>query len=89
MKFLVDRMLGTAVRYLRVMGYDAVYAGELARSPNEDNTLLEVCSLEERVLLSRDGELISRAEKRGFDALYLHSIHISDQLRMIKERFNI
>ena len=60
-RFLVDRMLGPLVRYLRFMGYDTLAATELGPGgPREDSELLRLAAREGRVLLTRDRELASR-----------------------------
>ena len=60
-RFLVDRMLGPLVRYLRFMGYDTLAATELGPGgPQEDSELLRRASAEGRVLLTRDRELAGR-----------------------------
>lgn len=55
-RFLVDAMLGNVARDLRLLGYDAEYAG---RAP--DAALLGRCQREGRVLVTRDRELARRA----------------------------
>ncbi len=53
--FLVDVMLGSLARWLRILGYDAAYVRE--REPND---LIERALEEERVLLTRDRRLAAR-----------------------------
>ncbi len=60
-RFLVDRMLGPLVRYLRFLGYDTLAATELGPGgPDEDTVLLRRAVDEGRVLLTRDHELARR-----------------------------
>lgn len=60
-RFLVDRMLGPLVRYLRFMGYDTLAATELGPGgPQEDSELLRRALAEGRILLTRDRELAGR-----------------------------
>lgn len=60
-RFLVDRMLGPLVRYLRFMGYDTLAATELGPGgPHEDSALLRLATREGRILLTRDRELAGR-----------------------------
>lgn len=54
-RFLVDVMLGSLARWLRILGYDAAYVRE--REPND---LIERALEEERVLLTRDRRLAAR-----------------------------
>lgn len=55
-RFLVDAMLGNVARDLRLLGYDAEYAGSAP-----DAALLRRCQREGRVLVTRDRELARRA----------------------------
>ena len=54
--FLVDRMLGRLVAWLRIFGYDTKSALDLKLSSNEDTLLIEMAKSEGRILLSRDKE---------------------------------
>jgi uncharacterized protein with PIN domain len=65
-KFVVDRMLGTLTRYLRLMGYDSKSATELAEgNPKEDSLLLELAFNEKRLLLTKDAELARRGQEQA------------------------
>ena len=57
---LCDVMLGSLVTYLRMCGYDAVYA--LDRGVEADDRLLEIARDERRTLLTRDRQLARRAQ---------------------------
>lgn len=59
-RFVVDAMLGRLARWLRALGYDTLYPG-----PADDHRLLELSTLEERILLTRDGHLARQAGARG------------------------
>ncbi len=63
-RFLVDGMLGSLARWLRISGYDAEYRREA-----DDDSLIEEASRTGRVLLTRDRELAHRARKRGMEAV--------------------
>jgi uncharacterized protein with PIN domain len=65
-RFIVDRMLGTLCRYLRLMGYDAVSANSRAPGDRrEDTRLVEQARTESRLLLTKDRELARRAGELG------------------------
>jgi hypothetical protein len=65
-RFLIDRMLGTLGRYLRLMGYDTMSANSLTPgNSREDTLLLGIALQEERVLLTRDRELAKRGGERA------------------------
>jgi hypothetical protein len=73
--FLLDVMLGTLASYLRMCGYDAVYA--LDRGIEADDRLLELARAEGRTLLTRDVDLAGRADR----SLLLTEREPIDQLR--------
>ena len=77
--FLLDGMLGSLARWLRIMGYDSVYRKDLA-----DGDMLNM--LGERSLLTRDKQLAQRAGPRGF---YLESDDLDLQLSAVAERFGL
>ena len=59
MRFLVDAMLGSLARWLRILGYDAAY------DPSwDDPRLAELAVAEDRLLLTRDRRLVERRAVR-------------------------
>ncbi len=64
MMFIVDAMLGNVALWLRLAGEDTVYAPDI-----EDDTLLKIAESENRVVLTADGELQSRAAERGIRSM--------------------
>lgn len=81
-RFLVDRMLGTLTRYLRLLGYDTASADSLPHgNPKEDTELLQWAERDGRILLTRDRELAGRAGDRG---VYVREKEILDQLAFLK-----
>ncbi len=76
MRFLVDCMLGRMKSWLRLFGYDTIYASDEA----DDGELLEMAKKEDRIVLSRDRELIERCRQRGIEALRIHSVNTAEQL---------
>ncbi len=79
-RFIVDRMLGRLVAWLRIFGYDAKSALDLTPSPQEDTNLIEMSKNEHRILLSRDRALVERAKKAGIEAVLLSSDDVKMQL---------
>ena len=55
LKFLADKMLGKLAKWLRILGYDTTYPIN-----DEDLTLILTARQENRVLLTRDTNLIKR-----------------------------
>ena len=54
---MCDEMLGGLARWLRAAGHDTA----LAQAGEPDHALIERCRSEERVLVSRDGDLVREA----------------------------
>ena len=86
-KFLVDRMLGRLIAWLRIFGYDTKSALEFETTPNEDTLLIDIANKEHRILISRDRVLVNRARKAGVDAQLVGSDDVKDQLEELMERY--
>ena len=58
MKFLVDSMLGKLARFLRIFGYDTVYANDLIDffkiDPVPDEMLIDYARKNDRVIITKD-----------------------------------
>lgn len=78
-RFVVDGMLGSLARWLRILGYDTDYANQ-----RDDAELVRIARAEGRVLLTRDGELAGR---RGVRALLVESQSLDDQLAQVTAAF--
>ncbi len=72
MKLLCDHMLGSLARWLRFMGYDTAYPQAV-----DDTGLIGKARTEDRVLLSRDKELVSRLP----GAIRIRSDDLEEQIR--------
>jgi uncharacterized protein with PIN domain len=79
-KFLVDRMLGRLVAWLRIFDYDTVSALELALGGDEDTKLVRLARAEGRVLLTRDRALVERATKACVQAFLIRPDDVKGQL---------
>ena len=66
--FLLDAMLGSLARWLRIGGYDTEYMKDLT-----DDELIEKAQQSRRILLTRDEVLAKRALKRDVKTIYLKS----------------
>ena len=73
--FLLDGMLGSLARWLRIGGYDTEY-----RKDSDDDLLLEEAKNSKRILLTKDESLSARARKIGVHSIYLHGN--SDELNL-------
>jgi hypothetical protein len=76
-KFLVDAMLGKLAKWLRILGYDALYCHDL-----EDEQLIGLAEAEGRVLLTGDEELWRR---RGGGKIFISSDNWREQLRELAQ----
>ena len=84
LKFLADGMLGKLTRWLRMMGCDVKYFNDL-----DDDELIRISIKENRVLLTRDIELIRRAASKGVDAFFVEGRDEIERLAEISEHFNV
>jgi uncharacterized protein with PIN domain len=75
MKFVVDAMLGTLAKWLRILGYDAHYDQRLI-----DHQLVRLARAEGCVLLTRDREL---ARRRGVRVVLVTSDDLESQIRQV------
>jgi hypothetical protein len=75
-------MLGKLARWLRVLGFDAAFPAE-----SGDESLLALARREDRVLLTRDRDLVLRA--KNVTALLVESEAWADQVRQILARFKL
>ncbi len=77
--FIVDAMLGELARWLRLMGYDTVYCANQL-----DNDILE--NVSNRILLTRDKELLIRAYNQGLVGINPGKGPISVMLNRLKRK---
>ncbi len=88
MKFLTDCMLGRLSRFLRIFGYDTIYAKDLEESekiPAPDELLVEFAKKENRIILTKD-KLLSR--KAFPKSLFLEGEDVYLYLKQIKKKFS-
>ena len=74
--FLLDGMLGSLTRWLRICGYDSEYSSDLS-----DDELIEAARGTGRILLTRDEALAPRANREGVEAKYLAGANDVERLR--------
>jgi uncharacterized protein with PIN domain len=64
-RFIADEHLGRLAKYLRLCGFDTIFADSLS-----DRNIIEIALNEHRIILSRDKELMSNKKvTRGFRIL--------------------
>lgn len=78
-RFIVDNMLGSLARWLRMMGYDTMYDKSL-----EDPDIARLAREEGRHILTRDKELSSEP-----GAFLLEGVDLDAQLKAIATKFGL
>jgi len=87
--FLVDRMLGRLIAWLRIFGYDTKSALDFKPASNEDTMLIDLAGKEQRILISRDRTLVDRAKKAGVEAILVSSDDVKEQLEELMKRYRL
>ena len=86
-RFVTDRMLGKLSTWLRILGHDTIYAGDIRSREgveDEDTAIITFAVQETRIMLTRDKKLASLAEKKGVRCLYLQSDEVIEQLKELQ-----
>ncbi len=81
-RFLLDSHLGRLAAYLRMCGFDCLYANDY-----EDARLAEILTQDERILLTRDRHLLMRKTVRH--GYCLRSLEPRQQLGEVLRRFDL
>lgn len=82
MRFIVDCMLGKLAKWLKILGFDALFFSKI-----EDDELLTIARKEGRILLTKDTALIQQA--KDVEALFLKSEEWQEQVQQVLEHFNL
>ena len=82
--FIVDGMLGSLARKLRMFGFDTLYYNDA-----EDDKLIEIGLKDSRVLLTGDRALFQRTMKIGLNCILLNGVDDVDDLAHVLENLNI
>ena len=85
MKLLCDQMLGTLAKWLRILGFDTFYAN----AKIADDELLHIAKDENRIVISRDKELIFRSKKQRLRTIEVKTTDLDEQLSQVLEHINI
>jgi uncharacterized protein with PIN domain len=81
-QFIVDGMLGSLARWLRLLGFDTLYCDDWS-----DDQILK--TIGNRILLTRDKELLARALQSGFQATNPGKESIKSMLRVLQNEYNL
>ena len=79
MKLLCDQMLGSLAKWLRILGFDTFYANDIVT----DEELLHIATTENRIIISRDKELILKGKKQNLDVIEIKHIDLDEQLNQV------
>jgi uncharacterized protein with PIN domain len=82
--FFVDAMLGNIAKKLRLMGYDSSYLADI-----EDDELIKLAKNDKRIIISRDEELIKKAQKYGLESIFVKNEEEIEQFREIIKKLNL
>jgi len=85
MKFLCDQMLGTLAKWLRLFGFDTFYAN----IEMKDENLLQVTKKENRIIITRDKQLISRGRKENLQVIEINTTDLDEQLSYVLSHVKI
>ena len=81
-RFVLDTHLGRLARYLRMLGFDALYENDF-----QDEELASLSSMERRILLTKDRGLLKRSEvTHGY---CVREIHPRRQVIELLRRFDL
>jgi uncharacterized protein with PIN domain len=81
-RFVADNHLGKLVTYLRLLGFDCLYEPDL-----EDETLASISSEQQRVLLTRDRQLLMRRIVEY--GCWVRSKTPEEQVRQVLRRYDL
>ncbi len=85
MKFLCDQMLGTLAKWLRIYGFDTFFA----RNDVDDVELLNIAKNENRILITRDKELIQVARRENLKTIKVETTDIDEQIKAVLNNVEI
>jgi uncharacterized protein with PIN domain len=85
-KFLVDENVGRLAKWLRMVGYDATFIKNVS-----DTQLVEVALSEERILLTRDTQILQRrvVSSHQLHAILIQSDQTGEQLRQVIKELHL
>jgi hypothetical protein len=79
--FICDVHLGKLARRLRLLGFDTIYRNDL-----EDEEIIRIARTDDRIILTRDGEILSNKNVRSYRP---GSIFSDEQIREVLSAFNL
>ncbi len=82
--FFVDAMLGNIAKKLRLMGYDSKYFSDI-----DDDELIQSAKKDERIIISKDEDLIRKSKKYGMQSIFVKNTEEIEQFRDIIKKINL
>ncbi|MFX1327144.1 MAG: DUF5615 family PIN-like protein [Promethearchaeota archaeon] len=90
MKFLVDSMLGNLARFLRIFGFDTIYANDLISyykmDPVPDEKLVEYAHKNKRIIITKDYPLYNKYKST---TIFLKGEGIYNYLHQLNKNFGL
>ena len=83
-KFFVDAMLGNIAKKLRLMGYDTKYSSNI-----EDESLIQISKKENRIVISRDEDLVRISQKNDVNAIFIQRSNEEQQIHEIMDYLDL
>ena len=80
-KFIADEMLGKLSKWLRILGYDTLYARGM-----KDSTIARIAITQKRILLTRDTSFVN---KKGLRHILIQYDHVMDQLKQVVRELHL
>ncbi|MEL9929880.1 MAG: Mut7-C RNAse domain-containing protein [Sulfolobales archaeon] len=84
LRFIVDTMLGSLARWLRILGYDSLYDRNY-----DDWRIIRIASEDRRIIITKDRGLYITARKKGLDAILIEDENIAEALKNLRRRYGI
>jgi uncharacterized protein with PIN domain len=82
--FVVDAMLGNLAKKLRILGYDSKYSSSI-----EDDKIILIAKNEKRIILTKDEQLTTIAEKQNVSFVLIRGNDEFEQIVQINEKFKL
>jgi len=83
-RFLVDGMLGSLSRWLRICGLETLFAGSA-----QDDAILEDAARDGFIVLTRDRDLHRKAQKIGLESFIVEGGSDAEMLASVAKRYGI
>lgn len=83
-KFLIDDMLGTIAKKLRLMGFDSKYLQNLS-----DEEKFGIIQNENRILVTKDTKLVNKAKKITSNIVFVSKSEEVSQFLELKNKLNL